>query len=357
MALNQEGVPGPSGSEWGPSTINGNWARGTGILNNELYVGRLIWNRLKYIKDPATGKRVSQQNAPTQWIVQGVPELRIVPQEMWDSVKDRQKVAKRHTRPDVNSDKPFWERRRPRFLLSGLIKCGSCGSSYVKTNKRLFSCAAVRDRGTCSNRLNVRIVELEEIVLGGLRNRIMAPDLFKVFCEEFNREINRLRMDKSAAHVAQRSELERVERRVRKIVELITEDDAPARALKDELKALDARQDLLKEALAVVEAPKPLIHPSMAEIYRQKVASLQVALNEPSIRDEAFDLVRSLIEAVILVPENGKLRIDIKGDLIGILDLCAGAEKKKPGTVSSAGLSEQLKMVAGAGFEPTTFRL
>lgn len=86
----------------------------------------------------------------------------------------------------------------------------------------------------------------------------------------------------------------------------------------------------------------------MAEVYRQKVTALQSALYDPSIKDEAFELVRSLIDAVILVPENGKLRMDIKGDLVGILDLCADAEKKKPGTVSSAGLSEQLKVVAGA---------
>jgi site-specific DNA recombinase len=38
--LNRDGVPGPRGKAWGPSTIHGNWQRGTGILNNELYVGR-----------------------------------------------------------------------------------------------------------------------------------------------------------------------------------------------------------------------------------------------------------------------------------------------------------------------------
>ena len=45
--LNAEGMPGPSGRTWGPSTIHGNRQRGTGILNNELYIGRLVWNRLR----------------------------------------------------------------------------------------------------------------------------------------------------------------------------------------------------------------------------------------------------------------------------------------------------------------------
>nr|MBP8932323.1 recombinase family protein [Paracoccus sp. (in: a-proteobacteria)] len=62
-ALNLEKIPGPRGGFWGTSTILGNRERGTGILNNELYVGRLVWNRLHYSKDPDTGKRNSRQNS------------------------------------------------------------------------------------------------------------------------------------------------------------------------------------------------------------------------------------------------------------------------------------------------------
>jgi site-specific DNA recombinase len=53
-ALNREKVPGPRGRTWGPSTIHGQRRRGNGILNNELYIGRLVWNRLRFIKDPQT---------------------------------------------------------------------------------------------------------------------------------------------------------------------------------------------------------------------------------------------------------------------------------------------------------------
>jgi DNA invertase Pin-like site-specific DNA recombinase len=40
--LNKEGIVCPSGNAWGQSTINGNRKRGTGILNNHLYIGELI---------------------------------------------------------------------------------------------------------------------------------------------------------------------------------------------------------------------------------------------------------------------------------------------------------------------------
>jgi hypothetical protein len=66
--LNREGVPGPSGRKWNPSTLQGNRERGTGILNNELYVGKMVWNRMRYVKNPDTGKRVSRLNAPAEWV-------------------------------------------------------------------------------------------------------------------------------------------------------------------------------------------------------------------------------------------------------------------------------------------------
>ena len=90
--MNREGIKAPSGGDWGSSTINGNRQRGIGILNNELYVGRLVWNRLRYIKDPATGKRLSRLDPEADWIGQEVPDLRIVDQDLWDRVKTRQKA-------------------------------------------------------------------------------------------------------------------------------------------------------------------------------------------------------------------------------------------------------------------------
>ena len=67
--LNQEAIKGPFAAQWNPSTIHGNGPRGTGILNNELYVGKLVWNRLRYIKTPDTGRRVSRLNPRSEWII------------------------------------------------------------------------------------------------------------------------------------------------------------------------------------------------------------------------------------------------------------------------------------------------
>ena len=69
LSISMRGIAGRRHSAWGSSTINGNRARGTGILNNELYRGRLVWNRLRYMKDPDTGKRRSRPNADDALVI------------------------------------------------------------------------------------------------------------------------------------------------------------------------------------------------------------------------------------------------------------------------------------------------
>ncbi|WP_051067937.1 recombinase family protein [Octadecabacter antarcticus] len=117
FALNGECIPGPSGKGWGASTLHGNRERGTGILNNELYVGVQAWNRLTYAKDPDTGKRISRLNPESEWVITPIPELRIVEQSLWDAVRTRQGALK-----TKNTSSPIWDRRRPKTLFSGLLK-------------------------------------------------------------------------------------------------------------------------------------------------------------------------------------------------------------------------------------------
>ena len=93
--LNKKGVVGPRGLAWRGTAIRGHRRRGTGILNNELYIGRLVFNRLVYRKNPVSERRVSRLNPPEQHIVQENPALRIVPDTLWKRVKRRQ-ASKNH---------------------------------------------------------------------------------------------------------------------------------------------------------------------------------------------------------------------------------------------------------------------
>ena len=207
--LNIRGIAGPSGQSWGPSTINGNAARGTGILNNELYIGRLVWNRLKYMKNPETGRRQSRLNPRESWVVTDVPELQIVPQDLWDRAKARQAEMARGTRPDC---KPavFWQVKRPRYLLSGLLKCGACGASYTKSGANRFAC--VRARSGLLASIASPSAQVEQDHCEPPKDTANGAALAEDFPRTFIAEVNRIRSEPSLARIAMRRELERVVR-------------------------------------------------------------------------------------------------------------------------------------------------
>jgi DNA invertase Pin-like site-specific DNA recombinase len=348
LGLNHDGIPGPQGRTWGPSTIYGNWRRGTGILNNELYIGRLVWNRQRYIKDPNTRRRVARLNPEKAWIVQEVPELRIINDALWQQVKQRQGESRELVSRSGLAIRPE-QARRPVYLLSGLLKCGSCGGGFSKVSEKHYGCSNARTRGTCQNRITIRREVIEASVLSGLKTHLMHPDLVKEFIAEYHREINRANAERQAAQEGRKEELARVERQIRAIIEAIKEG-LRTPAMKDELLALESRKVELTTALAEPPAPPIRLHPNLAEIYRDKVAHLHEELNRPELHTEASVAIRSLIEEVRLVPENGRLEIELRGALAGILALTGNKPRRD-------GRGVQVTLVAGVGFEPTSFRL
>lgn len=125
-----------------------------------------------------------------EWIITEVPELWIVDQDLWEAVKARQTTVKKNTHP--GSERPFRERTRLEYFVSGLLKRGARDGSHTKISADLFGCATAPNRGTCDNRLNIRRDDFEAIVLEDLTSRPMAPDLFKEFADVFISEGNRL---------------------------------------------------------------------------------------------------------------------------------------------------------------------
>ena len=341
--LNKEGITGPSGKDWGASTINGNVKRGTGILNNELYIGRLVWNRLRYVKDPENGKRRSRLNPSDQWIIKDVPELRVVTQDLWDRVKNRQSAVKRNTRPDRQEHAKVWERRRPRFLLSGLIKCGACGGGYTMVSRALYGCANARNKGTCANRLNLRRDALEVTILEGLKRHLMDPELFKLFCEEFTKAFNRLRGSRAAERTHMETKLRTINIRLKRIVDAIAEG-VSALTLKEELLSLETRKATLEKELVGLREEPVRLHPNMAEVYRKKVDQLAKLLEGEDDKEEAFEAIRALIDRIVLSPEHGQLKVDLYGEIAAILMLSQGSKSPGSNFPSRAG---QLVMVAG----------
>ena len=127
----------------------------------------MVWNKLRYLKEPDTGKRVSRQNPESEWVITQVPALRIVDDKLWQAVQTRYAgVQKKWTAAEPG--KRFNQFVRPKYLFTGLTKCGECGAGFVVYYRDRLGCFGTRERGTCTNTLTISRQEVEARVLAAL---------------------------------------------------------------------------------------------------------------------------------------------------------------------------------------------
>ena len=296
--LNAEAVPGPHGRLWRDTTIRGHATRRTGILRNDLYVGRLVWNKqgvYSATPTPASAWRAARRERARGWA--DVPELRIVEQSVWGAVQARLEGMRDMPGSKKQRQTEFWKQRRPKHLLTGLIHCSECGGLMSAVGKDYLACTAARSGAGCQNRKSIRRDRVEEVVLEGLKARLMAPELVEEFVREFHAEINRQRANEELQAADLQAELGRVSKKLAGLYDAIA-DGLRTPGLKDQLLALEDRQRELRERAQNLPAPEPRLHPKLAEAYRVTVTELHDALNDPEARTEAAEILRSLVDRI-----------------------------------------------------------
>jgi DNA invertase Pin-like site-specific DNA recombinase len=319
--LNARGVSPPRGARWGASTINGSADRGYGILRNPLYAGRIAWGRVRMIRDPETGKRVSRTMPPDQWQWQDAPHLRIVPESLWQTVQSR--LSSR-----MIAHAKGGARRRMSHALSGRIRCGVCGGGMALQDHTpkgpRVRCSTARESGSCDNRKSMYLGPIEEAVWGGLRDRLAHP----AYLEEYVRVY---RSERSAARRAAMGDRDRLERDVAtaraahdRAVDLVVRgviagDDAEARIM-----SLREEVDRAKTALDAAGPADHVIalHPQAPGRYAAAVQALAARLGgaDPDRDREVIDAARELIDHVVVWPaDGGGVRVVVRGRMEAIL--------------------------------------
>ncbi len=322
--LNADNIPGPRGRAWTRSTILGDRKRQNGLLRNRLYAGELVHGRTSKRADPFTRATRIRPNSEEGWIVHPVPELRIVPADLWERVQARREDLS-HARPE--------RARRPKHLLSGLIFCGACGGRVVVRGRNQWGCGRAAAGAGCSSKGRIKAHRLEARVLDGLQQQMLDPDLVAAFVREFHHDFAR----RSAAARRDRVGLVRrhadasakVQRLVAAIsdprlsgIEEIAAALGSAKAERDELAERLRRIDEL--AQGVID-----LHPGIATEYRRQVESLAAALSDgEEARHTALPIVRSLIDRVTLTSLGGRrgFHIELTGRLATIIALATGTE-------------------------------
>jgi site-specific DNA recombinase len=323
--LTAEGIPTPNGKRiWHPNTILGVRRSDCGLLRNPIYAGRYIYGKAQIHRDQKTGRVSRHKGDAAQVIENDVPWLRIVPQDVWDRNRERLEAKPAST---------LRGRRRPTYLLSGLVKCGVCGEPYALVACDM-GCTAHRLKA-CTNARRVSRRTLEDAVLDGLTQRVVQPHIMEWFVPEYLRELEAAGGDEEDRHARAMTRLAEVTREIDNLIDQVKAGAKgyAAQLLNENLETLGAEKErLAREARAGPPlAPAQLTTQVVVERLRVLLHELGTALNGDE-RDatRAREIIRGFVQTVTVIPidpggrPNGKgmgpVRVVVEGAISALVD-------------------------------------
>jgi DNA invertase Pin-like site-specific DNA recombinase len=302
--LNRERVPSTRGGSWGLSAIYGDVRRGIGILANPIYVGRQIWNRSKFVKHPDSGRRLRKERPESEWIVRDRPELAIVDVDTWNAAQARI----RRWGDKFASPRRGGRGRETRYLLSGILRCSSCGGPMVVLNARAYGCSASRDRGeaVCPNRMLVARDRIEPALLAGIKHELLSDAAWK----RAERAVAAALAEAAPNDTQGRARLAAAKRVHANIVYALRAGIITA-TTRAELLSAEAELEASKAAVAAEHHHRPAqLLPRARDHWRHLVEQLEHAQDIPERRSAMQALVG---ESITLKEEAGELFAEIGG--------------------------------------------
>ena len=295
-ALNADGIPSPRGKLWTSVTINGHRQRRHGLLNNEVYRGKLLYGRTRVGKDPDTDKRRAKMRPASKWLVTDVPEWRIVGDELWEAVQARRQAG-HHRRGGARTPLP----------LSGLVMCGVCGGRMTIAARRRYGCMKRRETGACANGRRIHAAELEKRAVAEMIAIARQADWREVLDCGRAAAISRREKLKAA--------IEDAERRVGVLVRAV-ETGADAQAFHGRIVALE--QEIGRDRLALrslANIPERL--PPITELARRldnrlKQIARAVGNGGEAERKAALLRLRNVIERIEVTPLSRDYEIAVR---------------------------------------------
>lgn len=327
--LNAEGVPAAQprsggNSFWRASTLYGDRKRRNGILQNQLYIGKLVFNRTRKLVDPRTRKALIRPNPESEWLVEDVPELRIVSDQDWEAAQAVLGMVQTR-RPEQS--------RRPKHMLSGIARCGVCGGAWTIIGTERWGCSRHREGGAaaCDNNRTISTAQMEARVLSGLQEHMLDPDLIEIYVREYHLE--HARRAKELAKTSERLKKRHREAvaKVERLVMAVADGADEFVEIREVLGKARAERDALAAELDQLDQlPVVALHPAVIADYRAQVAKLNAALaDNPDARLEAIPKLRRLINSVQLAPKANSpkgVTIEVTGRLNSMLALALGTD-------------------------------
>lgn len=158
------------------------------ILNNKSYCGIIERGKTKIIKK-SDGTKQTIDVPRSNWVVIERPDIRIVDQELWDSVRERFKDYNLRKLKSGSAGKPFCHDGQVNHIFTSLCKCEVCsGPVVVVTGKSggYYGCRNSHRQKTCSNRKVISWRKLELPILDFLASQLNREDVCRSLAQKYN---------------------------------------------------------------------------------------------------------------------------------------------------------------------------
>lgn len=293
--LNAEGISPPRGGEhgWAPSAVRE-------MLYNELYRGRVLWNRTR--KTHRRGTKTQEARAPEDRIEVELPECRIVSDNLWDAAHAALDRRARVFVPLIRASsdvQPIPQLTPPsQHLLSGLARCTFCGGPIIAMSRHhgrrcgyFYGCAHNWKRGPaiCPNNLHLPQAVLDEAVLDAMVLALDAELVEAAVAQAF------VRLTEIAGETADRrpileGEIAEVRRREQRLAEAISQGssgDAAPEALLNTLRTEETRRKSLEDKLAMLPQSTAVVsvdRDSVARELRTRADDMRAVLRRQGVQ-------------------------------------------------------------------------
>jgi len=252
------------------------------MLRNQIYIGKIIRNVTNSVKDPDTGRRLFRRGSVDNRIVVDAPQLRIIPQELWERVQ--------HSLAASNKAHGWHGPRQHKFvnkdhLLLGLLTCATCGGAmYIGANNPdgapRVKCSFGHRREGCDHRKSYSLKTLQDIVLSGIQakltDRKALLEMTRAYHDRWAERQKSVRGDLAKA----KAELSRTEIQIDRIVTAISDSDSPVKALVSKLDALEIQRASLAQKVELIEADGNVVtlHPAAIDKFAASMETIHTAL-------------------------------------------------------------------------------
>jgi site-specific DNA recombinase len=306
--LNRDGIKPPRAAKWHHQLFCKGLDQGNGLLDNQLYIGKIQWFVGRHVKDPDTGKTHRRMNDVSERVTVDAPHLRIIDDKTFQAAHAA-RVARRTNGNHVGRVVT----RRTDSVLHGLLICGECGGQMRLGGSRkgpggeaipYVSCKTAKTNGACTNGRTYLLNKIEQATIEYVGGVFADSERMQKFVDSYESTFAKLQRDAKGDKGKIEKELSTVDAKVLRLVNALEAGSMPEHVIYPRIQKLEAERVGLRERLAMAdaEAVKVVMHPHAVKKWHSDLVFLARQLRSGKDTPEARQAMRTLLAGVVVHP-------------------------------------------------------